>query len=439
MVLSIISIINLFRIILILLISVILYPFVKDKSIYLFLRFCGPTFIKLGQLLSSRPDLVGDNLAAKLAVFQDKLPPFSYKQAKRIIESESKVKINKLFLEFCKTPVASASIAQVHKAKTYDGKLVAVKILRPRIRQLVFRDIATLKLLSFIVSIFSSYGKKKIDNIVSLLKMSATRELDLLQEASVASQLKENSQNFEGFYVPEVYWNMTFGKIMTMEWIDGIAFSNKKAIDESGFNKEQIAKNLVISYFNQVYTFGFFHADMHPGNLFLMKNGDIAVVDFGIVGIIDKKTRIAVAEILIGFLQRDYKKVAKVHVESNLVPENTNIEELALTCRIIGESVVDLSVKQISLAKLMERLLKMAKKHNMDMRPELLLLQKTMMLVEGVGASLNKDLNMWELSAPWIKQWAIKNIGFDAKIRDNMIELITVIKKIPDILDKKLN
>jgi ubiquinone biosynthesis protein len=216
----------------------------------------------------------------------------------------------------------------------------------------------------------------------------------------------------------------------------GIAFSDKEAIKNSNFDKNQIAKNLVISYFNQVYIHGFFHADMHPGNLFLMKNGDIGVVDFGIIGMIDKKTRIAVAEILMGFLQRNYRKVAQIHLSAGLVPENTNIDEFALSCRIIGESVVDLSIKQISLAKLMGNLLKMARKYNMNTKPELLLLQKTMMLVEGVGVAINKDLNMWELSGPWMKDWAVKNIGFDAKIRDHVVELIDVIKKLPDILEK---
>ena len=434
----IISILNLIRIIFILLISAILYPFIGSKAIYLFLRFCGPTFIKLGQLLSSRPDLVGENLASRLSVFQDKLPPFSYSYVKKTIENQSGKKMKDLFLEFSETPVASASIAQVHKAKMLNGDIVAVKVLRPKISRLVFRDIATLKLLTFVVGIFSSYGKEKLSNIVKLLQISAAKELDLSLEASAASQLKEKLYDIEGFYVPKIYWNITFSKVLTMEWINGIAFSNKEAIKNSKFDKNKLAKNLVISYFNQVYVHGFFHADMHPGNLFLMDNGNIGVVDFGIIGIIDKKTRIAVAEILMGFLKRDYRRVAQIHVSAGLVPEDTNIEEFSLTCRVIGESVVDLSVKQISLAKLMGLLLKMARKYNMNTRPELLLLQKTMMLVEGVGVQIDENLNMWELSSPWMKEWAVKNIGFDAKVRDHLLELIDAIKKLPDILEKNL-
>jgi ubiquinone biosynthesis protein len=292
------------------------------------------------------------------------------------------------------------------------------------------RDIVTLKIISNIIGIFSKYNKEKLNDVIALLKDCESRELDMMLEASAASDLKENLSDVKGFYVPKVYWNYISEKVLTMEWIEGIAFSDRAAIKASKFDKKEIARNLVISYFNQVYVHGFFHADMHPGNLFLMKNGDIAVVDFGIVGIIDKKTRIAVAEILINFLKRDYEKVAKLHIDNNLVPADTNLKDFALTCRAIGESIVDVSVKQVSLAKLLAQLIKMTRKYNMVTKPELLLLQKTMMLVEGVGASLDGDLNMWELARPWMKDWATKNIGFDAKIRDSFLELFDMIKKI---------
>jgi ubiquinone biosynthesis protein len=306
---------------------------------------------------------------------------------------------------------------------------VAVKVLRPNIPYLLARDIVTLKIISNIIGIFSSYNKEKLVDIISLLQACKIRELDMMMEASAASDLKEKLSDVKGFYIPKIYWNYTSNKVLTMEWINGIAFSDKKAINASKFNKEEIAQNLVIAYFNQVYIHGFFHADMHPGNLFLMENGDIGVVDFGIVGIIDKKTRIAVAEILISFLKRDYKRVAKLHIDNGLVPANTNLEEFALTCRVIGESIVDVSVKQVSLAKLLAQLIKMTKRYNMSTKPELLLLQKTMMLVEGVGASLDENLNMWELARPWMTEWATKNIGFDAKIRDGLLELFDIIKK----------
>ena len=214
-----------------------------------------------------------------------------------------------------------------------------------------------------------------------------------------------------------------------MEWIDGIAFSDKEKIKKIPFDKKKIAKNLIICYFHQIYLDGFFHADMHPGNLFLTKYGDIAIVDFGIIGVIDHKTRVAVAEIFINYLKKDYKKVAKIHIDNGLVPASTSLIDFSLSCRIIGESIVDLSIKQISLVKLIDLLIKTTKKHNMKVRSEFLLMQKAMMLVEGIGMDLDADLNIWDIARPWMSEWIVKNISFDAKIRDYILELSKILKK----------
>jgi len=423
------ALLNIVRIFLLLILTSVSYPFLRAKSFYFFLRFSGPTFIKLGQLLSTRSDLVGDDVAKSLSSFQDSLPPFSFKKVRHVVETEINKKINQIFVDFSATATASASIAQVHKAKLLNGDVVAVKILRPNIYKTMAKDIATLRLIGLVIGLFSSYTKEKIDDIVSLLEDCYKRELDLLWEAAAASNLKEKLADVPGFYIPKIYWNFTTSKIMVLEWVDGTPFSDVKKIQNTKFDKKEIAKNLAISYFNQVYVHGFFHADMHPGNLFLMPNGDIAAIDFGIVGIIDRKTRIAIAEILIGFLKRNYIKVAKLHVEAGLVPENINIEEFALTCRAIGEIVVNVPVKEVSLAKLLGLLLKMTRKYNMKTRPELLLLQKTMILLEGVGVELDSNLNIWELARPWIGKWAHKNIGFDAKIVDQILLLFDALKK----------
>ncbi|MES2677012.1 MAG: AarF/UbiB family protein [Pseudomonadota bacterium] len=411
------------------LLSLALFPFIKNKAIYLFLKFAGPTFIKLGQLLANRPDLVGDDLALCLADFQDKLPAFAFKKAKKIIENGLGKPLDKIFLEFDIKPVAAASIAQVHKAKTFAGDIVAVKIVRPNIERIFKRDIATLKLLGFLIGLFSRYYKEKLINLAEVVADCGRKELDLHFEAAAAGQMKEQLKDVLGFYIPKIYWQLSSEKVLTLEWIDGIAFSDKKAILNSGFDKREIAKNLVVSYFNQVYVHGLFHADMHLGNLFLMKNGDIAAIDFGIVGSIDKKTRIAIAEILMAFLKQDYNKVARLHIDAGLVPLDTNLEEFTLSCRIIGEVAVGKAVGEISMAKLLASLLKMTKKYQMKTHPELLLLQKTMMLVEGVGVFLDKDLNIWDLARPFVKEWATKNIGFDAKIRDFVVEMMGVLKK----------
>jgi ubiquinone biosynthesis protein len=399
----------------------------------LFFKCAGPSFIKLGQLLANRPDLVGKNLSAILSSFQDNLPPFSFKKAVKIIESEFSQPISKIFAELSPNPVASASIAQVHKAKTFDGNVVAVKILRPNIIRLIKRDIVTLELLAILVGIFSAYLKAKLLDIANLLKICSEKELDFFLEGSASAELKEKLSNVKGFYIPKIYWQLVSKKVLTMEWIDGVPFSNHQAIFEAiadgGFSKAEIAKNLVNSYFNQVYVHGFFHADMHQGNLFLMKNGDIAAVDFGIVGSIDKKTRIAITEIIIAFLDRNYQRVAKLHIEGGFVPRDIDLSEFVLSCRVIGELVVDRAVGQVSMAKLLEHLLKMTRKYEMETKPELLLLQKAMMLLEGVGVFLDKDLNIWNLSRPFVKEWAAKNIGFDAKIRDFAFELLKMFRQ----------
>ncbi len=423
------SITNLFRLLCLFLLSTLLFPFIKNKAIYFFFKFAGPTFIKLGQLLANRPDLVGDDLALSLSDFQDKLPAFAFKKVKKIIEKQLGKPLDQLFLEFETNPVAAASIAQVHKAKALSGDIVAVKIVRPNIERVFKRDIATLKLLSFLIGIFSKYYKEKLTNIAEVLTDCSRKELDLHFEAAAAGQMKDQLKDLPGFYIPKIYWQLSSDKVLTLEWIDGIPFSNKKAVLNSGFDKREIAKNLVVSYFNQVYMHGLFHADMHLGNLFLMKNGDIAAIDFGIVGSIDKKTRIAIAEILMAFLKQDYNKVARLHIEAGLVPPDVNLEEFALSCRIIGEVAVGKAVGEISMAKLLANLLKMTKKYQMKTRPELLLLQKTMMLVEGVGVFLDKDLNIWDLARPFVKEWATKNIGFDAKIRDFVVEMVDIFKK----------
>ncbi len=418
---------NLARLFLLLVFYFVLYPFLRNRSIYCFLRFAGPSFIKLGQILSVRPDLVGENLARTLSSFQDSLPAFSEKEVRKVLNSEYS-DFTKIFLEFDFQAISAASIAQVHKATTFDGKRVAVKILRPRIDKIVVRDIDSLKIIIKGTRVLSKFLAKSLSDIALLLEELAKSELDLLQEAANASKLKEDLKNVKGFYVPEVFWKFSTKKVLVLEFIDGVSFSNKEVISESNFDKKKIAENFVVSYFTQVYGNGFFHADMHPGNLFLMKNGDVAVVDFGIMGMIDKKTRIAVAEILIGFLNKDYKRVAQVHIEAGLVPKDVNVDSLSLSCRKIGETIVGANVRDISLASLLENLLTMTRDYNMVTKPELLLLQKTLLLVEGVGVLLDKDLNMWQIARPWLKEWAKKNIGFDAKIRDVLWDLIGLAK-----------
>ncbi len=424
-----IAVINLFRIAALFLLFLPFGIFNKNAAVFYFLKFAGPSFIKLGQILSVRPDLVGKKLAQTLSGFQDQIPPFCDKKLRKILAQEFEKNFDKIFAEFDFKSVASASIAQVHKAKLQDGRVVAVKVLRPRIAQTMARDISTLKILIKFLGIFSKFLEKSFSDIADLLSQVSRSELDLLREAANASRLKEDLKDVKGFYVPEIFWKFSTSKVLVLEWLDGIPLSHSQEISESSFDKKQIAQNLVISYFTQVYVHGFFHADMHPGNLFLLKNGDIGVVDFGIMGQIDKKTRLAVAEILIGFLNKDYRRIAQLHVDVGFVPKDTDVDDLALSCRKIGETIVGSDVKDISVATLLSNLITMTRDYKMETRPELLLLQKTLLLVEGVGVALDPSLNIWDLARPWVKEWAKENIGFDAKIRDTMIDLFELARK----------
>ena len=385
------SLINLIRLIFILILVAPFFLINKEKAIYFFFNFAGPSFIKLGQLLSVRADLVGKQVALTLTKFQDCLEPFSHKKVSNILHQEFGDDFDKIFKEFNFTPVASASIAQVHKARLHNDLEVAVKILRPNIHKTMMRDISTLRLLTKICYLFSKFLAKTFKDVGDLLDQTAKYELDLLHEGANGSKLRDDMIGTKGFYVPQIFWQYSSTKILVIEWIDGIPFSNSEAIANCKFDKKILAENLVLSYFRQVYVHGFFHADMHPGNLFLKHNGDIAVVDFGIMGKIDKKTRIAVAEVLIGFLNRDYQKVAKIHVDVGFVPKETNIDDLALSCRKIGEMIVGVDIKDISIAKLLTALIDLSRNYKMDTKPELFLLQKTLLLVEGVGVSLDPD------------------------------------------------
>ncbi len=424
------SIINLIRLKILFLIFLILYPILRKKSIYQFLNHAGPSFIKLGQSLAARPDLVGKDMANVLSGFQDKMKPFSQKKVKDILKKEFGEDYIDSFTNFDYNPKASASVAQVHKATLKNGDEVAVKILRPCVRRTVKRDIITLDLIIKFIFLFSKDLASGLRDVSLVLRKCYETELDLNREAANAILLKKNMADVAGYYVPKIYRELTTSRILTSQWIHGIAFSDHEAILASKHDKKAVAKNLVISHFNQAYRDGFFHADSHHGNLFLMENGDIAVVDFGIMGTIDKKLRIAIAEILIAYLDKNYAKVAKIHVEAGLVPKDADLVGLELACRKIGDRMVGVSIKDISLASMLTDLIEMTSKYKMSTKPELLLLQKTIILVEGVGVMLDPELNIWNIAKPWVKNWAIKNISFDAKIRDAVVDFITAVKNI---------
>lgn len=380
------------------------------------LQQMGPSFIKLGQFLSTRPDLLGEEMAESLTMLQDKLPPFPAKQVLRILEEELGRPISHLYKEVNMTPVAAASIAQVHRAVTLEGEEVAVKVLRPNIDKLLHRDLNLLSSLARVFSfIYPSLLRLQLDQAVETLSKSIQIELDLRLEAAAADQLRANLADDHSIYIPSVHWSLTSQKVFTMEWIEGVPISNKERLLQTGINLKELAHNLALSFFNQALRDGFFHADMHPGNILVMKDGRVALVDFGIMGHLDRKSKIFIAQMLHSFIKRDYKKVADLHFTIGYIPADQSLEQFALACRSIGEPIIGLKTNQISIGLLMKQLFSISHNFQMVMQPQLILLQKTMVTIEGLGVSLYPEVNMWELVEPWISKWAEKNFSIRAK------------------------
>ncbi len=412
--------------------SIILYPiglFTKSNLNFgqrlagLF-QSLGPIYIKFGQTLSTRPDLIGTEVADSLKYLQDKLPPFSYRIVKARIEERFGQKLSDLFDSFDDTPVAAASIAQVHKAKLKSGEIVAVKILRPNIAQKYEEDIAFLEYGAEVITRFLKKAKRlRPKEVMSVFRQSMNLELNLRSEAAAASRILDNFANDSSLHIPRIYWNLTHDDIITLEWIDGVSIYDREAIKKLGFDPKDIAAKIAVIFFNQAYRDGFFHADLHPGNILVCPNGKVALVDFGIIGILAEDDRLAIAEILYAFLKRDYKLVAEVHHRVGYIPKDTNLEYFAQSCRAVAEPIIGIAIKNISIGNLLAQLFKVTEEYGMETQPQLLLLQKTMVVVEGIGQSLDKDINMWLLAEPWIKKWAAKNLSPEAK-------LLRMIKKI---------
>lgn len=410
----------------------------KGERLAAALERLGPTFIKLGQALSTRSDLIGDAMAADLSDLRDNLPPFKTSLARAIIEEEFKTPVDSLFLAFDDTPVAAASIAQVHKAVTKDGKNVAVKILRPGIRQAFDRD---LDLFFWIAGTMEkrmpSYRRLKPLEVVRTFRESVFFELDLRFEAAAAEELAANIARHEpGFRVPTVEWNLTSRRVLTSEWVDGIAMNDIAAIRIAGFDPDAILAKAARSLFAQVFKDGFFHADLHPGNLFVDKNGDIVAVDFGIMGRLDWNSRLYIAEILRGFIEQDYRHVAQVHFTAGYVPAGKSLEAFTQACMAVARPITGKPLNEISVAALLGQMFRIATEFEMETQPQLLLLQKTMMVTEGVGRMLNPHLNMWELAAPMIGQWAAEHFGIAGKVKNATRQGYDMAMKLPLMLER---
>ena len=396
----------------------------------------GTSFIKLGQFLSTRPDIIGDKLALNLEKLQDRVPPFPTDTAKQILKRNLGEENYNLIINFSE-PVAAASIAQVHKAQINDNgtiKDVAIKILRPNIKKIFNDQIEALMLLAYIIENLNNKTKRlRLVEVVFLLKQITNHEMDLRFEAAAANEYAENTKNDVGFSVPKIYWNFTSEEVLTLDWVEGISIRERNKLEEKNINIKLIASDVIQHFLRHAVRDGFFHADMHQGNLFINENGQIVPVDFGIMGRVDKINRRFLAEILYGFIQRDYKKVAEVHILAGLVPKNTQMESLSQALRSIGEPIFGQKVKDISGGKLLKQLFDITEKFNMQTQPQLLMLQKTMVVVEGVARKLNPDTNIWDTSKPVLEKWLKETKDPISNLTDSLKNTANAINKLPDL------
>lgn len=379
----------------------------------------GPAYIKLGQLLSTRPDIVGEELANQLRYLQDKLPPFPTDQARAVIESELESPLGALFETFSE-PVAAASIAQVHRARVAGtGEDVAVKVLRPGIERAFRRDIDAFYLAAGLIEVLMPRTRRlRPGDVVAHFESVVMGELDLRLETAAAAEFAANTENDPGFRVPRPIWHLSSRSVMTLGWAEGVPLGDNGAIDALGVDRQELGERVLRLFLQHALRDGYFHADMHQGNLKVAANGDLIAYDFGIMGTIDEYTRRVYAEILMGFIRKDYRRVAEVHFEAGYVPADRDIDEFARALRSVGEPIFGMDATHISMARLLNYLFDVTERFGMQTRTELILLQRTMVVVEGVARSLNPTVNIWKVAGPVVEEYIHRNLGPAALARD---------------------
>ncbi|MCB5174922.1 2-polyprenylphenol 6-hydroxylase [Microvirga lenta] len=399
----------------------------------------GPSYVKFGQFLATRPDIVGVAAAHDLERLQDRMPPFPRAEAVRMVELALGRPIDELFLEFS-DPIAAASIAQVHKARirTPEGEeTVAVKVVRPGVREGFARDLQAMRAAAKLFArLVPDARRLKPMEIVETLARSVAVEMDLRLEAAAVSELAENTKDDPDFRVPKPEWDLTARDVLTTTWIEGIRLNDLAAIDAAGFDRVALARAVIQSFLRHAIRDGFFHADMHPGNLFVDRAGRLVAVDFGIMGRLGMKERRFLAEILLGFIRRDYLRVARVHFEAGYVPPHHSVEDFAQAIRAIGEPIHDRRADEISMAKLLTLLFEITYLFDMATRIELVMLQKTMVVVEGVARNLDPRLDMWTTSEPVVREWIERNLGPIGRMEQagsGLLTLAGVIGDLPDL------
>ena len=379
----------------------------------------GPIYVKFGQILSTRQDLLPDDIALELAHLQDDVPPFPGSQARAAIEAAQGAPIEEIFSQFDETPLASASIAQVHTARLKDGTDVVIKVLRPNIRQQITRDVNLLHTVAALAERYWQHGKRlRPCEVITEFEKILYDELDLLREAANASQLKRNFSDTDVLYVPEVYWPYCRPDVMVMERIYGIQISNVDALRANNIDLKALSERGVEIFFTQVFRHNFFHADMHPGNLFVGTDGRYMAVDFGIMGTLNPVDQRYLAENFLAFFNRDYRRVAELHVESEWVPEGTRVDEFEAAIRTVCEPIFEKPLNEISFGNVLLRLFQTARRFNMEVQPQLVLLQKTLLNIEGLGRQLYPQLDLWQTAKPFLERTMSEQLGARSLLRN---------------------
>ena len=403
----------------------------------------GPIFVKFGQILSTRRDLLPEDLADELARLQDRVPPFPGPQARAIIEKAWRMPIEEVLDEFDERPLASASIAQVHTARLKDGREVVVKVLRPGIEKTIRRDLGLLYIVANLAQRYWKDGRRlRPVEVVAEYEKTIFDELDLMREAANASQLRRNFLGSEMLYQPEVYWDLTRANVMVMERIYGTPVSDVAALKAQGISMRLLGERGVEIFFTQVFRDNFFHADMHPGNIFVEPSGRYIAVDFGIVGTLTKEDQRYLAENLLAFFNRDYRRVAELHVESGWVPAGTRIDEFESAIRTVCEPIFEKPLAEISFGHFLLRLFQTARRFNMEIQPQLVLLQKTLLNIEGMGRQLYPELDLWTTAKPFMERWMKEQMGpkaFLARTRKTLPLAAEQLPELPLLVYRVLN
>ena len=395
----------------------------------------GPTAIKLGQALSTRPDVMGEEIAQDLTQLQDRLPAFSGAEARRIIEEDLGGPLGKFFTDFDDKAVAAASIAQVHFATTVAGEDVAVKILRPNVRRAFKADFLLMKTVAqWVERARPDLHRLKLVDSVQELEDTVRFEMDLRFEAAAADEMRGNFEEDDYFYIPEVKWAYCAKRVMVQERLYGLSVDEPEALRQAGHDPNAILEKASTAFFNMVFRDGFFHADLHPGNLFVLDDGRLAAVDFGITGRLDPHTQRHLGELLLSFITRDYKRAAEVHFEAGWVPSDQSVDLFTQAARSIAEPIMGLPQNEISMARLLAQLFEVTEYFAMETQPQLIQLQKTMLIAEGVGRKLNPHINMWFLAEPFIEKWMRSNLGPQARAKAVAQEARQTLHRIPRLL-----